>query len=469
MASPVAVLVEDDPQQLEVSEVVLRSAGYEVHSFQAIGPARTYLSGTLDLIDLFVLDRRLPVNLGEPSTEEFGDELLEEVRTAFPDARLIVFTGYATIRHVQESLRGSGQLPTQGDSPIDRVTVLEKDQSLEFREQVLEFRQLLQSLDDVELITPPSVGVLSDLDKRVLRRLAFDYRAASITATPLSGGLTGASVWRCEISRVEGHVATVVAKRVRSRGSSGGLPEVLPRVHAAATVRSLSGLMAGSFLNVLQLAGEAPVALMAVIGDEPSRAVELARPVWKALSAVVAHRRTMTVAELCEPLISWGRLAELLDAHGVQVPAASLSVTTSVGPRHGDLHPENILIDNGRAVLIDFDSETFASGLLDPITMLISTLVHPSSPIRGAGWPDVMEIASGFATSNFGQAHSSGPWFIGVQSWVQESTTSSREFWALVLAYAGRQLRFPDVVADEEVLTRVLAVAKRASAVLTDS
>ena len=36
----------------------------------------------------------------------------------------------------------------------------------------------------------------------------------------------------------------------------------------------------------------------------------------------------------------------------------------------------NVLIDNGVAVLIDFDSSGFASAAMDPVTALLSTLVH---------------------------------------------------------------------------------------------
>lgn len=468
MTNPIAVLIEDDPQQAEVSQGVLETAGYAVRSFNSIAPARDYLHTSTDLIDLFVLDRRLPVNAGEPATDEFGDELLKEVRSNYLDARLVVFTGFATIRHVQESLQGSGQLPAQDGQPIDRVTVLEKDQSLEFKEQVEQFRQLLQTLDDIEIITPPGTASLNARDKRVLRRLAFDYRAVSISVASLDGGLTGAGVWRCEINRVEGRIATVVAKRVKSPGSPGGLPELLPRANTAATVRTLSGLMAGGHLNVLQLAGESPYALMDIIAEQPAQAVELVKPVWNALHGVVAQQKTLTVAELCESLIAWERLSELLSPYGIQTPAGSLSVTTHVGPRHGDLHPGNVLIDNGQAVLIDFDSETFAAGALDPIIMLISTLVHPASPIRGEAWPTVSEITSTFATGDFGRGHPCELWFGGVQDWIEECQTSQREYWALVLAYAGRQLRYPDVRGDQETVDRLVAIAKRAADALAN-
>lgn len=469
MTNPLAVLVEDDPEQAEVSRGVLEAAGFTVSYFGSITPAQNYIRVSCELIDLFVLDRRLPMTVGEPAADEFGDELLKEVRSRFPDARLIVFTGFATIRHLQDSLHGGGQLPTQGANAIDRITVLEKDQSLEFKEQVEQYRSLLQSIDDIEVVTCPGADPLDVLDKRVLRRLAFDYRAVSISATALGGGLTGASVWRCTINRSEGHVATVVAKLVKSLGLPGGLAELLPRANTTATVRTMSGLMGGRYLNVLQQAGEAPYALMDIIADDPDRAVELARPIWVALNGVSAHQSRLTLAELCKTLIPWDRLREVLRVYGIKTPASTLSVTSQIGIRHGDLHPGNILIDNERAVLIDFDSEDFAAGALDPITLLISTLVHPESPIRGDGWPSVDEISSLFGTPQFGRGHACEPWFAGVQGWVDECRSSDREFWALVLAYAGRQLKYQDVLSDQQTVDRVVAIASRAAESLGDS
>lgn len=84
MANPIAVLVEDDPEQADFSRGVLETAGYTVRSFNSIAPALDYLHTSADLVDLFVLDRRLPVNAGEPATDEFGDELLKEVRSDYP-------------------------------------------------------------------------------------------------------------------------------------------------------------------------------------------------------------------------------------------------------------------------------------------------------------------------------------------------------------------------------------------------
>lgn len=470
MIRPYVVLVEDEYQQAEMTREVLEKAGFEVLHFDSIAPARTYLSDSTELIDLFVLDRRLPVKTGQLATDEMGDDILEQIREEYNDARIIVFTGNATIPHVQKVMQGGGQLPCRkGHRPIDRVTALQKGQFIEFKEEVERFRALLQSLEDIEVVIPNDAGGSGAVDKRSLRRLAFEYEGVSLSAHLMVGGLTDAPVWRCEIHRAEGHVATVIAKRVKSLAVSGGLPEVLPRVATTAKMATVSGLMQGCHLNVLQLAGESPYALMDELVLRPSDAVDLARPVWEALSKVGAQQKTLALADLCSPLIAWEQLSRVLQNYGLSVPPGSLTASTRIGLRHCDLHPGNILIDDDSAVLIDFDSEEFAAGVLDPITMMISTLVHPGSPIRGSGWPNRLEIEQYYGTRDFGVGHACEAWFGGVYNWVQECQSSEREFWAVTLAYAARQLGYQDVRDDPATVDRVVALASRAVRALSNS
>jgi Type I restriction enzyme R protein N terminus (HSDR_N) len=49
------------------------------------------------------------------------------------------------------------------------------------------------------------------------------------------------------------------------------------------------------------------------------------------------------------------------------------------------------------------------------------------------------------------------------------NTRWGREMWAMVLAYSARQLRYQDVVTDDEVRDRVLAIAARAASCLRDT
>lgn len=461
MPRPLAVLVEDDPDQSVVSAGILEVAGFDVRQFDSIEPALDAISQIADLIDLFVLDRRLPLQSGELATDELGDEFMKQVRADFGDARIIVFTGYASVRHVQETLQGSGQLPSQSENQLDRVTVLEKDQSLEFRDQVVEYRSLLQSIDDIEIRGAAGEGdSLSSAERRVLRRVAFEYRAISVAYTALTGGLTGAPVWKCELARPEGLVAVVVAKQVRSRSGLGGLPDLLPIGQATSTVATVSGLMGGRLVNLIQVAGDAPQSLMTLINSDASFAAERVSPLLEGLGVVPERDTTIAISELCEPLLAWNVLTERLQQLGIESPAGTLQATIRSGMRHGDLHPANILIDGELAVLIDFDSACFSGGLLDPVTLLISTLTHPDSPIRGEAWPPVAEIEHTFGAVEFGDTHSHAAWFRRVNDWVVDRRASDREFWALSLAYAARQLGFQDVVDCAPVRERVIAIVK---------
>lgn len=466
MARPIAVLVEDDPEQAAVSLQVLNDVGFEVRAFDAVAPVLDYLQRPPELVDLFVLDRRLPVQVGQPASDELGDELLDEVRSRFHDSRIIVFTGFASIQQVQNVARGSGQLPSHMGEPIDRVSALQKSQSLEFRAQVQLLWSLLQSIDDIEIIpVGDSLSSMGPMHRRMLQRLAHHYGAVSLTVRPLGGGLTGAAVWLCEREGRQGSLGPVVVKQTRpDKQPQAVLTELVPRSCVATRIDTVSGLMSGESLAVFQVAGQRPVPLMDLIATNPDRAADIARPIGEALRAVPAQRRVLSLAELCAPIVEWSKLTVLLEQHQVDVPPDSLTVSADVAVRHCDLHPGNLLDVDGQGVLIDFDDAAYGAGGIDPITLLLSTLAHRDSPIRGAGWPNVSHIEATFGTREFGAGHPCAAWFKGMHDWIEQSCVGRRERWGLTLAYAGKQLKYRDVYSEPDVLVRVAAVARRASA-----
>ncbi|MDP9164506.1 MAG: response regulator [Actinomycetota bacterium] len=460
------MLVEDDAEQATISREVLVEEGFEVRAFEALAPVLEYLQHPPELIDLFVLDRRLPVRLGDNASDELGDELLAQVSRDNPDACIIVFTGFASIEHVQRAVHGSGPLPDHEGEIVDRISVLQKHQSLEFRSRVRQLRGLLQSLEDIELVIDGGAET-STLHRRMLRRLALHYGAASVTAHPLGGGLTDAAVWRCELRGPLGPISTVVAKQgKRGKVAEVWLTELIPKAFVATGIATITGLMGGTPLHVFQIAGDDPVPLMELLRTDPARAVEVVRPVWQALNAVSSQRTVQRIDEICAPLVAWDMLAVVLEAYQIPVPAGSLTASTAIGVRHGDLHPGNVLSVDGQAVLIDFDSCAHAAGGLDPVTMLVSTLVHPDSPIRGGGWPDAAHIEAAFDTPDFGVGHPCEAWFRGVHDWMSECCASDRERWALVLAYSSRQLQYGDVLESPDVVERVVALATWAASKL---
>jgi CheY-like chemotaxis protein len=456
-----AVFVEDEDDQVDDVVEVLTLEGFVTTRLRDFAEASDYLDAATGLIDLFVLDRRLPIRKGESESDEVGDELFRRVKDEYPDSKIVVFTGHADIPQVQAVLAGGGQLP--GPGSVDRVSHFTKDQSLKFDSAVHEFAELLRHLNGLEV---QGADVSDPMLMRVMRRVALHFEAQSIEFVPLEGGLSNAQVWYCAVRRDMTVVAHVVVKTTTKPRPAGGLPAVLPVKYVAADVADLSGMMGGRRVVVMQLAGAPVESLAEVLARSDHEAARMVLALRTPLSEVASHERTMSLAEVVAPVLGWDEMRDLLESHGLKAPLAAMNVTIAVGLRHCDLHLANVLIVDDGPVLIDFDRNAEAAAAVDPVTLLLTSLVHPNSPIRAAAWPDVHAIESTFGTEKFGIGHSSEEWIAAVWAWISDASRGRNEIWASVLAVGARQLRYEDVRRDPELLSRVIAICRSAIAVL---
>ena len=458
-----AVLVEDDPEQAIVTRDLLVGAGFQVVAFRDSSTSLAYLSEVQESIDLFVLDRRLPVVWGEMTpVDEVGDDLWHQVEARYPDARIMIFTGFASIEQLQEAAQASDRLPPGTGSSPHRISVHMKSQQIEFRQQLIEYRALLAKLDDIEVA---GVDVVVDERlQRLLQRTAYEYQAESIRASPLAGGLTGASVFKCEMRDRESQLAHVVIKVVRERPALGGLASVVNSRIAVATVAHITGLIDGRKVNVLQFAGTTSV--FQLLGTDPASAALQVAKLADALDSVPDTDVVLELAELVRPILPYSELSDSLASLGIAAPSATMRISTKLRLQHCDLHLSNVLSDGVSPALIDSDGSQRAASLVDPVTMLLSSLVHPDSPLRGASWPDQEHIGAHLGSQSFGVGTPAEDWFRAVTTWCASRMVSRREFWAIVLAYATRQLAYPDVLTESAVRDRVEAVVRRASSEL---
>lgn len=469
MSEPRAILVDDDPQQLLEASGAISEAGFSVQTFEDVQSALAFIDGPIEFVDLFVLDRKLPMKIGETKADELGDALFEAVSMRYPNARILIFSGYTDFDHAQKAVAGSGFVIERDGFALDRVTVLRKTQFDKFEEHLSALREAIRTLDDIYLrVDLPSV--IDDVDKRVLRRVGAHYSAAAVKAKMLAGGLTDAKVWQCDITTPDGAVARIVAKQSRKSTQPGGLQDLLGRELIARKVDAVVGLMGGFSVSILQLAGTDPMPLLNMISSHDNVAASHVTTIATALDAVHKSPATMKrLKDLVTPFIEWSALEKRLNRYGVAIPSGELWVDTTTILSHGDLHAANILVCDGDPVLIDSDGNLFASSLADPATLLISTLVHPDSPIRGDPWPSVSQIEARFGESTFGDESPCPEWFAAIQTWIVSRQESEREFWAMILAFAARQLGFGDVQQSSVVLPRVLALVRKASGKLIES
>lgn len=456
MSKPRAVLVDDDKQQLEEVSSTIADAGYELITFESVGEALNFLDTAETLIDLFVLDRKLPMRIGEKAVDELGDELFRIVTAGHPDARVIVFSGFTDFDHAQESMERTGFVFDDGKERIDRVSVVRKSQFDKFERFVRELRDLILRFDMIEIST---TGAINEHQKRILRRVAYHYGASAISAQLLAGGLTGADVWRCEVVSPSGPIAAVVAKVGESFPTAGGLQDLLPRDSIARRVEVIRGLMGGSIISILQLAGTSTTSLMSLIASNDLEAARVVQSLRVGLDALErSQARSIPLRELVEQILDWNKLETELKSIGLVTPSPGLWVTTSMVMSHTDLHAANILVCDGSPVLIDSDENKFSSALRDPAVLLMSSWVHPDSPFHDADWPTIEWISGNFGDRMFARSSLSPAWCAEVLDWMDERSASPREYWAIVLAYGVRQLRFENVRSNADVNAKVVAL-----------
>lgn len=456
MSNPRAVLVDDDKQQLEEVSSTIVDAGYDLITFESVEEALNFLDAADTLIDLFVLDRKLPMRSGEKAVDELGDELFRTVTARHPDARVIVFSGYTDFDHAQESMEGTGFVFDDGDVRINRVSVVRKSQFDKFERLVGELRDVITRFEMIEV---SGTGAIGEHQKRILRRIAYHYRASAISAQPLAGGLTDAAVWRCEVASPSGPIAAVVAKVSESIPSAGGLQDLLPRDSIARRVEVIRGLMGGSIVSILQLAGTSTASLMSLIGSKDLEAAQVVQSLRRCLDVLErSPARSIPLRELVGQILDWDVFEQELVAIGLSAPSPELWVTTSTVMSHTDLHAANVLVCDGSPVLIDSDENKFSSALRDPAVLLMSSWIHPDSPFCSSDWPTPEGIAEHFGDPSFAWGSLSPAWCASVLDWMDERSVSRREYWAVVLAYGARQLRFENVRSSEGLNARVVAL-----------
>jgi len=445
VVKPLAILVEDDPEQVPRARRLFEGAGFSVLHFYDASSAYEGLQAHLKDVRLVVLDRRLPATRGEQEDDHVGDQLLESSLAIAPDVPFLVFSGHSDYEHLQKARTRRGSITLrEGECEIDRVTVLRKGQAPEAREFAREIRGHVANISNIEVIAADGLS-LKQVDAWLLKRVAFEYEAKAIRVAALAGGATNTEVWMCVLEGIGGALGEVVVKRSKKRGRGDGLQALLPAGMAAATVKRIYGLTGGLIAQVMQPAGKAPAPLDSLICNNDSLALEVAKEVVKALDDVPNGGLThLPLKEIVSPFATWEEVVSQAERHGWDLPDAEMEITTRMAHQHGDLHPGNILVVQGRAVLIDFDSQVIGSRLIDPIAMLLGGAFHRASLLRSLTWPESDTFGRGDVPS-----WSEGAPYADVVSllaeWVLDRAEGEREMFAIMLAFASRQLGYPDV------------------------
>ena len=464
-----AILVEDEPAAAQATRKALQAAGFEVVHYNDAVSALEHADASVDLIDLLVLDRRLPRRHGEAPQDEVGDELLLAMLQKHPDLVAVVFSGHTGFEHLQFATadRGSVQM-RDAQHTFDRVRLFEKSQTIEFDAYIARVSSALSELDDIQ-IQCDSPESLSRHDRRLLRRVAFELGGASVEANALAGGLTDSPVWMCKIHSEQTPTACVVAKRQVKSKEAGGFQSLCPAQLTAGTISVVRGFCGGYFVTIQQLVGAEPVPLLGLLASDPTQAAAAVATLTAGLDAMHSGQEAnIPISEISTPFEDWSTVQSRAGDFDIQVPPGSRIASTVRSAQHGDLHPANVLAATGQPVIIDFDSQTVGSELVDAIALLLGPLFHRDSPLRDHSWPSA-EQCNDILSPDFLTNCPASEYFQTVLTWLQTRKRSDRELHCLLVAYCVRQLRYPDVIAHQSTRERAAAIARSAANQLTDS
>lgn len=460
-----ALLVEDDRDQVEEVKRVLTH-----HRFR-VTVADCYTAG-LDLLqnhgaeyDLVILDRRLPLDADGDVLNTWGDLLFDQSLVAAPNSRIIVFTGFAEVEQVLHAVTGRAKLSYAG-SKLDKISVIRKMDAPAFEDEVGKMANIFRQLDDIDVVFD-DIEASDAFIEDCTRRVALEYAALAVEIEVLDGGMSDARVWRARLRGLHGSIANLVIKTSASLSPRGGVADQISVDRVAAVTSRYTEFYEGVVVSVMQGVGEEAQSLGSLIRKEEVVDYNTVTTLLADIASLDFDETVKTFGEVTESILSWERLLKYASDFGITLPSQSMQLRVRWAARHGDLHSENILVDRGHAVLIDFDSSCYGTALLDSMTLLLSTLGHESFSSHSHFWPSAAELEHNFGGSDLVLSPNLQPLYAYVLQARTDTALSTREFWVLTLAYAVRQLKYEDVVSNSEVRERILALARRASLTLT--
>lgn len=460
-----AILIEDEDDDAERVQTVLREAGFSVISrFADASSAIIGCTARSDLVDLVIVDRRLPQEPRDEPLDAVGDDLLEAILAQMSDSLLVVFTAHGDTDHAENATAERGTIDIDEDHRFDRVRHFQKANYRGFEEYVQRISQALNNLNSIDVDGVPGSEMVNVATRRLLRKLAVLDRGRAVVASQLDGGLTRRAVYNVRVLDEAGALCSrrvVKIGPVRKRSESGGYPTLLDAPLVAAPVNKVVGLCAGLQAQVLQLAGGHPVTLFSILKEAPGDAVSVLREVIRSTGMLHSVERAVAVRQMYV-FANEAEVRILCSSLGFPPFIEGLTARSKMGAQHGDLHAGNILVVNGSPVLIDFDNTMHSSIVVDALTMLLSSMFHSSSPFRAKIWLEPSDQVDIFDPS-FLEGCPAPDWFSAVIDWVLSNKTSDREVAALVLSYVARQLKFPDFPSSGPLHEVALGLARRAA------
>ena len=451
------LLIEDDEETIEDFLAELEPLGIKLEIARSKASAEALLDGDLQLI---VCDLKIPSQDGVlDAVVGHGVSVLGQLREDWAGVPVLAFSAHGTTPGLLQRLLALGReedfLGTGDSDPL--LGFFDKSQLSECLAEIRRMKDGADKLEAIEISRGGAPLEVTPMQRHVIRIFAQRRRAQSAWVSRLGGGLSDAVVLRVELQGPSGeHSAKVVAKlgpislvvEEKSRYQQlisgtlelGVCPGITDIVIAGAS-------RAGGIFY--ELAGEYPSTLTDLIQQPDAVSVvdrlEQQTSPWRSGAPVTKVRTKKIRRSLIDDAMFHHVASDALDWGQVE-RIENLNVQSRWCTQHGDLHGLNVLVSkDGEPLLIDFGETARMSAAVDPVTLELSPLFHPDSPVKDEEWPSVEEAIQWHDLDAYVANSPIAEYVRRCREWTYNRGTSAgdKEVAAVVYAYAARQLKHP--------------------------
>jgi len=351
-------------------------------------------------VDLAVCDLKIPARPGELTTSEAnGLAVVSLLQEQHPGTPIIILSAYGTMENTEPYTAAAEVLSAYGVPDLRMCQAANKGNPAAFESRLRPIKEGLASLEAVDFEAP------EDLDHTLMCSIAqfAAVRGFSQAEVTKAGGLSGSANAIVALRATGRPIMRVFAKANdrhwlldelhRQREFVEGYLDASNFAHTIETLRAGLRDKAAYFSS---LASD-PMTLFQLAAVDEARAtaalerLESAAAPWKmnetrGLSVGALRRLHASDEELASRGVFLDEFAELEE----------LELPFRFDVTHGDLHGENVLVvDDSRPVMVDFAYTEVAPGVLDPVTLEMSFLFHPESPLANLAGVEIDGWATG--------------------------------------------------------------------------
>ena len=415
-------------------------------------------------LDLVILDLSIPTISGAlDATPEHGHAVFNRIRTVAPGTPIFVLTGSPAEDFIPELLKNQQQIDIWGEGKrTGNIQFLNKYNMNEFPEKLDSIANAIECLSDVEM---DRKGVdLNIAEDRLIRIFTKRFKGVRCVVRSLGGGLSSARVIRLLATDDRGvQLINAVAKLAELREvhkEGENYENYIARLQATASPRKLATLefgaytLAGIFFSLEDGFDESAID---VAKDAPERIVPMVRNIQAATTRWVdgVPEIRKTIKQFRQRLLGDELFVDIQSSFGLDWAPRfeDRAIQARWACVHGDLHGYNILVSaDGSIVLIDYGDVGEGPASLDPVTLELSLLFHPSATSAAGAWPSI-DQAKAWGDLDTYLVDCPYPKFVcACRRWALCVAAGKREVAASAYGYLVRQLKYKDT-------NKVLAVA----------